>query len=163
MFSKLYCSHFVEINTLNFLRTIFVSYIFADRYIKRFISKSLGILSTSFPPAWKWSFYFKSQTGHRYRTFCSPSASYYVLPKNILTKVFFENTFVQFGHSVLEQIWIKGSYLDQRLWKLILHKSIISKNWNPPYWVPLHRFFKNWFLLIQKHLYNNYIQAQFTK
>ena len=30
-------------------------------------------------------------------------------------------------------------------------------------WVPLHRFFKNWFLLIQKQLYNNNIQAHFTK
>ena len=25
--------------------------------------------------------------------------------------------------------------------------SKISKNWNPPRWVPLHRFFKNWLLL----------------
>ena len=48
-------------------------------------------------------------------------------------------------------------------WKLIPHRSKISKNWNPPHWVPLHRFFKNWFLLIQKQLYNNNIQAHFTK
>ena len=26
-------------------------------------------------------------------------------------------------------------------WKLIPHRSKISKNWNPPQWVPLHRFF----------------------
>ena len=48
-------------------------------------------------------------------------------------------------------------------WKLIPHRSKISKNWNPPHLGPLHRFFNNSFLLIQKHLYNNYIQAQFTK
>ena len=48
-------------------------------------------------------------------------------------------------------------------WKLPLYRSKISKNWNPPRWVPLHRFFKNWFLLIQKQLYNNYIQTHFTK
>ena len=47
-------------------------------------------------------------------------------------------------------------------WKLIPHMSEISKNWNPPHWVPLHRFFKNWFLLIQKQLYSNYIQTHFT-
>ena len=34
-------------------------------------------------------------------------------------------------------------------WKLIPHRSKISKNWNPPWWVPLHRFFKNWFSLIK--------------
>ena len=39
-------------------------------------------------------------------------------------------------------------------WKLIPHRSKISKNWNPPHWVPLHRFFKNWFLLMQKQLYS---------
>ena len=49
------------------------------------------------------------------------------------------------------------------VWKLIPHRSKISKNWNPPHWVPLHRFFKNWFLLIQKQLYSNYIQTHFTK
>ena len=38
-------------------------------------------------------------------------------------------------------------------WNLIPHRSKISKNWNPPHWIPLHRFFKNWFLLIQKQLY----------
>ena len=48
-------------------------------------------------------------------------------------------------------------------WKLIPHRSKISKNWNPPHWDPLHRFFKNWFLLVQKQLYNNYIQTHFTK
>ena len=42
------------------------------------------------------------------------------------------------------------------IWKLIPHWSKISKNWNPPKWVPLNRFFKNWFLLM---LYNNYIQT----
>ena len=47
-------------------------------------------------------------------------------------------------------------------WKLIPHRSKINKNWNPPHWVPLHRFFKNWFLLIQKQLYSNYIQTHFT-
>ena len=47
-------------------------------------------------------------------------------------------------------------------WKLIPHRSKISNNWNPPHWVPLHRFFKNWFLLIQKQLYSNYIQTHFT-
>ena len=47
-------------------------------------------------------------------------------------------------------------------WKCIPHRSKISKNWNPPYWDPLHRFFKNLFLLIQKLLYNNYIQTHFT-
>ena len=46
-------------------------------------------------------------------------------------------------------------------WKLIPHRYKISKNWNPPHWV--HRFFKNWFLLIQKQLYSNYIQTHFTK
>ena len=39
-------------------------------------------------------------------------------------------------------------------WKLTPYRSKISKNWNPPHWVPLHRFFKNWFLLIQKQLYS---------
>ena len=48
-------------------------------------------------------------------------------------------------------------------WKLITNRSKISKNWNPPNWVPLHRFFKNWFLLIQKQLYSNYIPTHFTK
>ena len=47
-------------------------------------------------------------------------------------------------------------------WKLIPQRSKISKNWNPPHWVPLHRFFKNWFLLIQNQLYSNYIQIHFT-
>ena len=47
-------------------------------------------------------------------------------------------------------------------WNIILHRSKISKDWNPPHWVPLHRFFKNWFLLIQKQLYSNYIQTHFT-
>ena len=42
-------------------------------------------------------------------------------------------------------------------WKLIPHRSKISKNWNPPRWVPLDRFFKNLFLLIQKHLYSTYV------
>ena len=32
-------------------------------------------------------------------------------------------------------------------WNLIPQRSKISKNWNPPHWVSLHRFFKNWFLL----------------
>ena len=48
-------------------------------------------------------------------------------------------------------------------WKLTPHRSKISKNWNPHWWVPLHRFFKNWFLLIQKQLHSNYIQTHFTK
>ena len=48
-------------------------------------------------------------------------------------------------------------------WKLIPHRSKISKNWNPPHWDPLHRFFKNWFSLIQKLLYSNYVQTHFTK
>ena len=47
-------------------------------------------------------------------------------------------------------------------WKLIPHTSKISKNWNPPWCVTLHRFFKNWFLLMQKQLYNNRIQTHFT-
>ena len=47
-------------------------------------------------------------------------------------------------------------------WKLKPYRSKISKNWNPPWWVPLHRFFKNWFLLIQNQLYSNYIQTHFT-
>ena len=40
-------------------------------------------------------------------------------------------------------------------WTLVPHRSKISKNWNPLHWVPLHRFFKNLFLLIQKHFYSN--------
>ena len=44
-------------------------------------------------------------------------------------------------------------------WKLIPHRSKISKNWNPPWWVPLHIFFKNLFSLMPKQLYNNYIQT----
>ena len=47
-------------------------------------------------------------------------------------------------------------------WKLIPHRSKISKDGNPPQWVPLHRFFKNWFLLIQNQLYNDYVQTHFT-
>ena len=47
-------------------------------------------------------------------------------------------------------------------WKLITHRSKISKNWNPPWRVPIHRFFKNWFLLIHKQLYSKYIQAHLT-
>ena len=47
-------------------------------------------------------------------------------------------------------------------WKLIPHRSKISKNWNPPHWVPLHRFFKNRFSLMQKQLYIEYIQTHFT-
>ena len=35
-------------------------------------------------------------------------------------------------------------------WKLIPHRSKISKKWNPLRWVPLHRFFKNWFLKVNK-------------
>ena len=42
-------------------------------------------------------------------------------------------------------------------WKLIPHRSKINKNWNHPHWVPLHRFFKNWFLLIQKQLYSTVV------
>ena len=48
-------------------------------------------------------------------------------------------------------------------WKLTPHSSKISKNWNPPHWDPHrlhHRFFKNWFLLIQKQLCN--IQTHFA-
>ena len=48
-------------------------------------------------------------------------------------------------------------------WKLTPHRSKISKNWNPPHWVHLHKLFKNWFLLIWKQLYSNYIQTHFTK
>ena len=48
------------------------------------------------------------------------------------------------------------------VWKPIPHRSKISKNWNPPDWVSHYRFFKNWFLLIQKQLYSNYIQNHFT-
>ena len=44
-------------------------------------------------------------------------------------------------------------------WKLIPHRSKISKNWNPP---RVHRFLKNWFLIIQKQLYSNYVQTHFT-
>ena len=44
------------------------------------------------------------------------------------------------------------------VWKLIPHRSKISETWNPLRF-PLHRFFKNWFLLIQKQLYSNYIQS----
>ena len=33
-------------------------------------------------------------------------------------------------------------------WKLTPHRSKISKNQNSPYWVPLHRFFKNRFAVI---------------
>ena len=47
-------------------------------------------------------------------------------------------------------------------WKLIPYRSKITKNWNPPRWVPLHRIFKNRFLLIQKQLYIEYIQTHFT-
>ena len=47
-------------------------------------------------------------------------------------------------------------------WKHIPHRSRMNENWNPPHWVPLHRFFKNWFLLIQKQLYSNYIQTHFA-
>ena len=47
-------------------------------------------------------------------------------------------------------------------WKLIPHRSKISKNWNPPRWVHLYRFFKNWFLLVHKQLHSNYIQTHFT-
>ena len=47
-------------------------------------------------------------------------------------------------------------------WKLIPHRYKISKNWNPPRWVPLNRFFKNWLLLIQKQLDSNYIYTRFT-
>ena len=47
-------------------------------------------------------------------------------------------------------------------WKLIPYRSKISKNWNPLRWVPLYRFFKTWFLLIQKQPYINYIQTHFT-
>ena len=36
-------------------------------------------------------------------------------------------------------------------WKLIPHRSKISKNRNPPRWVPLYRFFKNWFLLMRNN------------
>ena len=47
-------------------------------------------------------------------------------------------------------------------WKLIPHWPKISKNWNSTHLDPLHRFFKNCFLLIQKQLYNEYISTQFT-
>ena len=47
-------------------------------------------------------------------------------------------------------------------WNIIPHRSKISKNWNPPHWIPLNRFFKNCFLLIQKQHYSNYIQTHFT-
>ena len=39
----------------------------------------------------------------------------------------------------------------------------MSKNWNPPWWVPLYRFFKKWFSLMRKQLYNDYIQTHFTQ
>ena len=48
-------------------------------------------------------------------------------------------------------------------WKLIPHRSKISKKWNPLRWVPLHRFFKNLFLLRQKQLYSgNHCKAVFV-
>ena len=47
-------------------------------------------------------------------------------------------------------------------WKIIPHRSKIGKNWNNSQWVPLHWFFKNWFLLMWKQLYNNYIQTHLT-
>ena len=45
-------------------------------------------------------------------------------------------------------------------WKLIPHRSKISENWNPPHCVPLHRFYKNWFLLIQKQLYSKVLLSK---
>ena len=33
-------------------------------------------------------------------------------------------------------------------WKLIPHRSKNSKNWNSPWWDPLHRFFENSFTII---------------
>ena len=55
-------------------------------------------------------------------------------------------------HSVLEQIWIKDSYLDQRL---LQHESLYpiglkSARIKIPHIGSHYIFFKNWFLLIQK-------------
>ena len=52
-------------------------------------------------------------------------------------------------HMVLEQIWIHKRFyqrLPQHESLYVLHRSKISKNWNPTHWVQLYRFFKNWFL-----------------
>ena len=74
---------------------------------------------------------------------------------------------VKFCHTKCLRINLDKRFLPRSktttAWKLILHRSKISKNWNPPQLVLLWRFFKNWFLLIQKQLYNNYIQAQVKK
>ena len=62
--------------------------------------------------------------------------------------------------SVLEQILNKRSSPRAKIntaWKIIPHSSKITKNRNPPHWVPLLTIFKNQFFLIQKQLYNEYI------
>ena len=55
----------------------------------------------------------------------------------------------------------KRTYLDQRLplheSLSILYRSKITKNQNPPWWVPPYKLLKKRFLLIQKQLYIQYI------
>jgi len=77
------------------------------------------------------------------------------------------STWLLSDHSQCPKTDLNKKYLPRpkttTAWKLILHRSKISKNWNLPLWVPPHRFFKNWFLLIQQQLYSNYIQTHFTQ
>ena len=48
---------------------------------------------------------------------------------------------------------MKGSYLDLKLPQQ--HESLYPIGLKSGHWVPIHRFFKNVFLLIQKQLYSN--------
>ena len=69
------------------------------------------------------------------------------------------------GHSVPEQIQIKGPYLDQQLpqhesfYPIGLKSARIEIPHGGSHYIDYE---KNWFLLLQKRLYSNYIQTCFT-
>ena len=74
--------------------------------------------------------------------------------------LFVENTYtdIRLCHMHTFRAQCSRAYLNKKslprpkttaAWKLIPHRSKISKNWNPPHWVPVHRFSKNCILLIQ--------------
>ena len=118
--------------------------------------------------------FFKSRT-FIVHDFCPPTLFSYTYPRFLFIGHF---TFISiednFWKNLLQKVILPQcprSDLNKRFlpraktttaWKLIAHRSKISQNWIPPHWVLRFGFFKNWFLPIQKQLYNNYIQTHFT-
>ena len=72
---------------------------------------------------------------------------WFAMKKNLSMHVFcIEHTLIT-RKSQCPRLDLKKRFLPRpnttTAWKFIPHRSKISKNWNPPLWVPLHRFYKN--------------------